>query len=519
MDERTSVGHVARGVSFLWTQTLATTLFQVVAFALIARLISTSQMGLLAILPLILGLAQLIAPLALPSAIVRFVAEELALGQRQGGAAIFYKSTIISIAISAVMSVACFILASSLSAAFSTQPVVFQLLAIDIFLTAGLMQTVSNALVGAQRFREYSLATIAYTALRNALMVALLVLFHDFSSVVFAWVISDLLYVSIMSIFVLRALGPPTFEFSLKRLLRFSLPLMPGSSASFAYSWYDRALVLPYTSLADLGIYNATLTAFGVLSGISGGIAIALYPAYAEIQTGKGKPGLQDAIHVASRYVSFIAIPLAFGLIATAKPALSLFVGASYEPGSFALQIMVLFFALTVVGNAFANIFLLLGETAIASAATTASVVASIVTALVLLPIFGINGAAISRGVGMLVSFVLTLALAKRHIRLSFDLEALWKSFAASIPMAIMVWLIQYVFYNRLLFPAYVMVGAVTYLIGLRLLRALRPADRQLAVVFLGKQYEPLVNLVWEILGNSKTDGKSPGPRTLESPV
>jgi hypothetical protein len=107
MDERTSVAHVARGVSFLWTQTLTTTLFQVVAFALIARLISTSQMGLLAILSLMLSLAQLIAPLALPSAIVRFVAKELARGQRQNGAALFYKSTTISIAISTIMGAAC----------------------------------------------------------------------------------------------------------------------------------------------------------------------------------------------------------------------------------------------------------------------------------------------------------------------------------------------------------------------------------------------------------------------------
>ena len=504
MDDRTSVGHVARGVSFLWTQTLITTLFQVVAFALIARLISTSQMGLIAILSLILGLAQLIAPLALPSAIVRFVAEELARGQRQNGAAIFYKSTIISIAISAIMGAACFILASSLSAAFSTQPIVFQLLAIDIFLTAGLIQTASNALVGAQRFREYSLVTIAYMALRNMLIVALLLVFHDFSWLVLAWVISDLLYVFMMGIFVVRALGPPTFESSLKRLLRFSLPLMPGNSAGFAYGWYDRALVLPYTSLAELGIYNATLTAFGVLSGISGGIATALYPAYAEIQTSKGKPGLQDAIHVASRYVSFIAIPLALGLVATAKPALSLFVGSTVRARSTALQIMTLFFALTVVGNAFASIFLLLGETATASVATTASVAASIVTALLLLPTFGISGAAISRGVGMLVSFILTLALVRRRIRLSFDLEALWKSFAASIAMAIIVWLTQYVFYNRLLLPAYIIVGAVTYLIGLRLLRALRPADIQLGMQFLGKRYEPLVNLVGKILGNSE---------------
>jgi O-antigen/teichoic acid export membrane protein len=194
-------------------------------------------------------------------------------------------------------------------------------------------------------------------------------------------------------------------------------------------------------------------------------------------------------------------IPLALGLAATAKPALSLFVGEPYVPGSTALQIMSLFFALTVLGTAFSSIFLLLGETTTASAATTASVAASIVTVLLLLPVFGINGAAISRGVGMLVSFALPLALVRRRIRLSFDLEAFWKSFAASTAMAVIVWLTEYVFYNRLLLPAYILIGAVTYLAGLRLLRTIRPADAELALHFLGKRYEPLVNLVGKVLG------------------
>jgi len=85
--------------------------------------------------------------------------------------------------------------------------------------------------------------------------------------------------------------------------------------------------------------------------------------------------------------------------------------------------------------------------------------------------------------------------------------------------MAIIVWLTQYVFYNRLLLPAYIIVGAVTYLIGLRLLKAPRTTDYQLALEFLGKRYEPLVYLVWRILSNSETDRKSPVSRTMETAV
>lgn len=309
-----------------------------------------------------------------------------------------------------------------------------------------------------------------------------------------------MLYVLLMVISVFRALGPPTFEFSLKRLLRFSVPLMPGNSISFTYSWYDRVLLVPYVSLAELGIYNAALTAFGVLSAIPSGMATALYPAYAEIQSLKGKAGLEDAIHFASRYVSFIAIPLALGLFATAKPALALFVGEQYEYGSTVLQLLTLFFALTVLSNAFGSVFLLLGKTGTASVATAVTVVVSLLAALLLLPIWGTSGAAASRGVGMVVSFAFTLVLVRREIRLTFDLEAFWKSFAASTAMVVVIWLSEYLLYDRLLLPAYVIVGAVTYLAGLRLLKAIHPADVELTKQFLGARYQRPVNLLSKIL-------------------
>jgi O-antigen/teichoic acid export membrane protein len=500
MGQRAPAVEVARGVSYLWMQTFATTLAGVVGFAFLARLISTSQMGLLAILSLILSLAQLIAPLALPNAITRFVAEELARGRKPNAADVIYQSTVVSVALAAMMAVACFLVSSQISVALSTEPMVFQLLAVDIFVTAGVNQTLGSGLLGAQRFRDYSIIGVAYGVVRQILIVMLLFLFHDFLWLLIAWVMSDLFSLVMMVVAVFRFLGPPTLQFDPRDLLRFSLPLMPGNSIGFAYSWYDRALLVPYVSLTELGVYNATMTAFGMVSAIPGGIATALYPAYAKIQTVKGQTGLRDAIYVASRYVSFISVPLALGLLATAKPALSLFAGEPYEPGSTALQIVTLFLALTILGNAFGNIFLLLGKTTSASATTAVSVVASLATALLLLPFFGISGAAASRGVGMLVGFALTLALVRREIRVSFDLEAFWKSMVAGAGMVIAVWLAEYAAYSRYLLPEYILVGGVAYFAGLRLLRAIDPSDIQLVKQFLGKRYDPLVNLLSRLL-------------------
>jgi O-antigen/teichoic acid export membrane protein len=156
-----------------------------------------------------------------PGAITRFVAEGIAQGCRESAAAVLYQPIRVSMTLSAILAAACFLFASNISAALSTEPVVFELLAVDIFLTAGLIQTLGNALIGAQRLRDYSLVTIAYTVVRLTLIVGLLLLFRDFLWPVCAWVISDLVYVLLMATPVFRALGPPTLEFSLKRLLRF----------------------------------------------------------------------------------------------------------------------------------------------------------------------------------------------------------------------------------------------------------------------------------------------------------
>ena len=66
--------------------------------------------------------------------------------------------------------------------------------------------------------------------------------------------------------------------------------------------------------------------------------------------------------------------------------------------------------------------------------------------------------------------------------------------------MVVVIWLSEYLLYDRLLLPAYVIVGAVTYLAGLRLLKAIHPADIQLTKQFLGARYQRPVNLLSKIL-------------------
>lgn len=161
---------------------------------------------------------------------------------------------------------------------------------------------------------------------------------------------------------------------------------------------------------------------------------------------------------------------------------------------------MTAIFGVTFLGDAFGDILILVGQTALTSAVTVASVCASLVSALLLVPSFGINGAAASRGVGMLVGFVSIVILMRRRIGASFDLEAFWKSLAAGIVMVLLVWIAEQFWYSLALLPLYVVLGALVYAIGLRLLKAVHADDLKLVRQFLGERYEPLVDLLSRLL-------------------
>src|SRR5208337_3391214 len=110
-----------------------------------------------------------------------------------------------------------------------------------------------------------------------------------------------------------------------------------------------------------------------------------------------------------------------------------------------------------------------LGETRVASSITIASVAISVVVALLILPIFGMVGAAITHALALVLVTCLTIIAVSKKIRLDLDIEAMMKSLIAGILMASILTVMQMVMYSRFLLPLYVLVGIVAYLVMLRL--------------------------------------------------
>lgn len=503
MRENSSAIYVARGASYLLFQNVASAAILVTAFALIVRLISQAEMGILATLTLAVGICRLIANLGLQGAATKFIAEHMGKGDRQTASSIFYKILKVSLTLSVALAFFSFIFSNSISllllktTAYAT---LFKVLAFDIVLTAGILPSLNNSLLGLQKIREIAIFSIISLAIRQTLIVSLLLTGHGLLGIIIGWCIADLVNCTLATSVIVKSLGPPTSGFSLRRLLKFSSPLFLSETASFAYSWFDRALILAFVSLSQLGVYNVALTAFGVLAAVPGSMSTALFPKYSEIHGREGAKAIENAIHTASRYVCYITMPIAFGLLATANPAIALLAGEAYTAASQPLMILSLSFAISCIGAALSRIFLIREETLTASAITIINVAAGITFGALLLTTLDIVGASIARGIAMPLGLALSIWILKKKINLKLDREAFWKSLAASLAMAATVIIVQHLWYSKYLLPVYVFVGGAIYLTMLRTLHAATEKDIELIKLYLGKRLEFLTNPIGSFL-------------------
>ena len=490
---------VSRGASYLAIQNVITTVAQVVAFAILARIITVEEMGILAVLSLVTAFCQALDGAAFQQAATKFIGE-LHPNKKATISAIFYQSARVSILFSLPLALVVFLLSPTLSSALvgtATDAYLFRFLALDILVFAGVLPVAIGTLYGLQRFRAASTIGVVGVLLRQCLIIILIIFLHDFVGLVIAWVLSDLATFAAYLVYIFRVVGWPSGVFSVRKLLGFSWPLNIGSVLSFGYSWFDRALLVAFVPLAALGVYNAMLFAFSALSGISVSISNAVLPVFSNMSgRGDGLESGRKATRLASRYASLTVVPLAFGLLAVAKPALTVFVGEAYVGGTLPLMILCLAFGLTAFSVGVTPMLIAISGTRMSMVATAASVFVGLASAYFLLPLWGIVGTSVARGLAIVAGAGFVLLVLHRRKAMRLDVEAIWKSLAAGVVMEAVLFGAQMILYSRLLLPVYVVLGGITYLVALRLLKIVRRDDVDLIARFLG----PRLNFACKLL-------------------
>jgi O-antigen/teichoic acid export membrane protein len=487
-----------RGVSYLWLQNIASSVAQVIAFAFFARLISVEEMGVFTIMTLAYSGASAFMSLGLANVVTKFVAENVAVGNRRMAASVYYEALILSDLTSVLIAVV--FLLSKFPAGVSHLPNSAEVSAIGVLFAIDLVVYIGSiggvAMLGLYEFKDYAVMNGVYSSLRPWLVVLLIYETKSLVGLVEGWVIADSVLAVCQVVYLWRRLGPPIFKFDVKYLLKLSSPLYASTIASFLYSSFDRLILIPLVSLAALGVYGAVVNAFSAYTGLISVLGSVLLPVFSGVHGAKGSDALKDSVGVASRYVSIIAMPMAFALVALARPALTLLLGVGYVGGVIPLAVLGLASVCTIISTVFGPVLIVLNETLLAALTSLIPIPLGAVVALISIPVLGIVGASIARALSILLSLWLAWYFVRRKIAVKLDNQTIMKSIVASVAMALVMEALQLSHYSRYLLPLYLSVGFVVYLLAMRALRAVNVADMDLIRQTLGPRFSPICDLL-----------------------
>lgn len=495
---------IARGSAYLFVQDVVIIATDIVGFAFIARMLTQTEIGVTVALTLIVAFAWVFSDLGFSRALIKYIAEYR--GRNEDYTALSLTGVLMEASVAVVLAVVCALGAPQLSELFLKSreyTSLFQLLGIDLLFSC-IKTTLYDTFIGLDEIPQAAVLYILSNFARQVSVVALLFGGYGLTGLLIGWIIGDLFFTVPSVLIMLKGKDirvHPIGEIAskVKLFFRFSWPLFVTDIVFFIFGWFDRALLLSFTSLSSVAVYEVACKPFVALITLPRAMRMSLLPYYSE-QYGRGsRESIISGVGTSSRLIALIYTPLALGLMVTANPVIALLAGPVYSGGEAILAILSLAAMISGINAAFVGLLFVYNKTPMVLLSNITSVGVGLAASLVLLPSLGVTGMAIARGSAMITLLLVNFAVLRKVLPLKFDREAMWKSLSAAIIMVLAVWGIQQIHFHPYLLPIYVLIGGITYTIALRILKAVNENDIQLVRNLVGNRAPFLMNALEKI--------------------
>lgn len=221
-----------------------------------------------------------------------------------------------------------------------------------------------------------------------------------------------------------------------RELLTYSLPLLFSEVIVQALSWTDTLMIGYFKNAAHVGIYNTAAPTAGLILMIPSALSVLFLPV---ITTAYAK-GLMGNIKTTYRKITKLIIaanlPMLLLMVFFSEDILTFLFGYEYSSGSGALIFLSVGYFISAVTGTSGSILDMFKKTKILMAISIASTLINVGMNYLLIPRYGINGAAFASAISLVVGSVLLSAFSFKSINmLPFDKSILYLSLFGTISM------------------------------------------------------------------------------------
>ena len=305
-----------------------------------------------------------------------------------------------------------------------------------------------------QGFKEMAYFSVVEVA--RMLLVLIIVLFGfklgygGLSVVAFAYIMTPIiLMISFTSIF-LKKIFPEFFASSLvfdgllfKKISNYGLFVVETSAAGLVLYYTDIMALTYFSGLAAVGLYAVALPTVKVFMFFPRAVSGILVPLTSELWVKKRKDLLKAGVESLYKYPFIIIVPLVLAIFSFADIIINVLYGSSYIPAANAMRILSIGMIFAVIYATNIDFFAGIGKPQITTKIVYTAAIINFIANMALIPIIGINGAAISTTIGYFIMMVMGLFYIRKFIDVSFP-KAIWaKTFFAGIIFVFVIWILK----------------------------------------------------------------------------
>jgi O-antigen/teichoic acid export membrane protein len=418
-DLNTSLTSVAKGATIIFGGLVAGTLLGMVNQIILGRYLGPENYGLFNLSMSVVMIAAALSVFGFFGSLSRFIPYHLEKKEQNIVRSVIDFGALFSFFLGLTFAIIIYLLAGSLAIRVFHDPrlePVLKIFAIVIPLH-GLQQVVRGTVRGFKAAKYDAILFNIGTRIVTILVFLLSMLFvNRLYGAIIAFIAGVVVTTAVTVWIIIKKIFPDYREYRrvpvARNLLSFSWPLALTGFTFLFVSKTDKVLLGYFMTSKDVGIYTPALMIANLLIFISTAFKYIFLPTVSEYFSKNDLQGLEPLFKSTSKWNFLVVLPLFVFILIFPKEILTILFGSSYTGGYLALIIVSLGIAANDFAGTSATILVAGGRTKANLACEIIAGTTNVVLNIILIPIYGIVGAAIATGLSFLARNLAALSLA-----------------------------------------------------------------------------------------------------------
>jgi O-antigen/teichoic acid export membrane protein len=404
----------------------------IILLPILTKSLSITDYGIYVQLNVTISLIPVFILMGLPSyAMVRFLSGQTNKRIIQEG---FYSIALFILLISVLVSFLILLLSKQISQIiFANNILIVKILSL-IIIFSSFNIFLQYYFITFQQIKKYSLLLCLKTISSTILIIGFVLYGNGVIGIAIGILCNEFLFLIINYRIIYSEIGIKFPQFTeLKKYLNLSVPTIPGSLSYWVVDSSDRYLIGILLGVTSVGYYSPGYTLGSIVLMFASPITSILTASLSKSYNEKKEDEVKNLLENSIKYFLVISIPVVIGLSILAKPILSILSTTEIAINSYMITPFVAMgFLILGLNNIIVNIIILKTNTKIISITWIMAGLLNVLLNLILIPYYGIIGAALSTIITYTIPFIFITHFSLKYIKLNFNWFFPFKVFLAS---------------------------------------------------------------------------------------